>query len=708
MKVAVCGEVAHRINKKKCTIFSVDPRPGEGGEVVTGGQDGAVNIWRRGEKYVLAQSLRKHTGAVLCVRYDRTGRFIASCGDEGALVVWMERDKAFSLFKVLEEQKSDISNVSWSARYLAASGYDGSVCIYALPSFSLHKRLEKHGNECKGLSFSPSGLFLVTQGDEGVLNVYDGEFTKRLSVSKPFKGVHSESFFSRMSWSPDGKYLAACLAFSEKRDAVVLLGRSFSREYTLLGHVAPVEVVSFNPKVFSTEEGPIYVLATGAQDKSVCIWSSGSHRPVVLLKEMSTQPIMDLRWSSDGSTLYVCGYDGSFSYLLFRANELGTPTDVSAEEGRDGLVYSKESLALQETLHKSQQERDALLPLSPFPSSQSQPQGQSQGQPQPQSLLEDRPRKKIVPRLVAPLSLSEKGTASTERVVLFLSKAFPTLSPFPLHPPENAPFSFEITVEGSRYAVSSEGGTHPIRATKDGFPWLAIEGLSPKILSHHGPLLAVLSSSLPSSEETLWIYSIPHCSLVLPAIALSNTVYVDVLDHHVLILNSRSLFKVLNLATMQTIEDHLPTDGEVLSISLDPQYFLLLRYTDGSLYFYNPPSSLWMVLETASSIFNDVFTSVPSKDSTLESLESAIEAALWVKDPSLLHTSFLRFASILSKSPALPPSINKFNGLVDKILGEENSASLVEEALAILNTNTELQRYVFRKRSELTFSSLPQ
>lgn len=717
MKVVLSPGVVHRLNKKVCSIFSVDVHPQRPKEVVTAGQDGSVNHWLVDEdRSALLSSHKKHSGAVMCVRFDLSGRFLASCGDDGSLLIWTDRPGAgprdaaqgggFLLHKRISAHKSDVSNVCWSRKYLATSGYDGNVFVYSASSFTLIRRLDRHVHECKGLAFSPSGLFLATYGDEGCMHIYDEELSKLHSVTKPFKGVHTESFFARMSWSPDGKYLAACLGFAGKRDAVVILGRGFSRAYTLVGHVSPVEAVAFNPKIFLSGGKRCYILATGSQDRSVCIWSSGMSGPVVLLKEVAAQPIMDLRWSRDGALLYLCGYDGSVAHLAFEEQELGAPIDpLEVEDAAESPAYSKRSMAHLDL--KAGEKRE----VKEFPESQPAPS-------QPAAREEAPQKRKIVPRLIAPLSLSQDGTAASgERVVLFLSKAQPaggaTLSNLQGNLlAETGGTVLERTIGADKYVISVDPSLPSIKVSKNGAHWFRIEGLRPRLVAQHGALLGILNlkamdppKDKDSSEGVLWIYDVTKCHLALPAIVLRSCVYVDILGRSVLTVSSESQFKVVDLETRTCVEGALPSCGEVVSVSLDKRHFLLVLYSDGSVYFYDKALGLWMVLELGGpSIFSGALA---DDDWTFESLENAVATGIWAGDWDVLESAFLRLCDALSRTQGADPGlVNRIDAIVGRIVGtgSPQGIDLAKRGLEKMSSNPSLQRFVHYKTEDVLSS----
>jgi len=61
----------------------------------------------------------------------------------------------------------------------------------------------------------------------------------------------------------------------------------------------------------------------GSQDCRITVWSSGSPRPIMVLKKAFDKTIVDLAWSADGRTLLAASLDGSVLAAAFDPSELG-------------------------------------------------------------------------------------------------------------------------------------------------------------------------------------------------------------------------------------------------------------------------------------------------------------------------------------------------------------------------------------------------
>ncbi|KAI5186520.1 protein HIRA/HIR1 [Nematocida homosporus] len=667
MKI-ILASLGHVLNKKKCTVFSVDFWPKNKEYIVSGGQDGIVQLWRVQEtdsKEI--GKFAKHTGAVLGVRFSPKGDLLASAADDGNVFIWSVDEKetllCLSAKKKIADHRSDVSSLAWTSKYLITGGYDGGVLVYETDGFSLVKRLERHEKGCKGVAVSPEGLYITTYGDEGEVFLYNQDLVKLASTKKPFKGVQLESFFSRMSWSPDAKYVACGLAFLDRRDAVAVLSTSLVRDYTLIGHAAPCEVVRFNPQVWEKEGSKYYVLATGAQDRSVALWSSGRPKPLVLLKEVAEQPIMDLQWSADGLSLVGCAYDGSVFILQLSAEELGSPVPVEIDKG-ENLVFSKEFIPAKDVPVPFPAVSTTTTPPEPTTTPLSTPTVNSG--PGNQVPL----KKKIVPRVIEPLKLAEnQKTVRGPRVILYV----PEKTVSKEIPDKDYAVEMETQNKGVVYRISIDRVIRRLIVKRDGLEWFRSEGLKIKGVAADGSILAIASegySADKQSLETLWIYSLEKCMLVLPAIAFKRLVAIDVHEDKVLAVMP-GFFKVIDLTANSCIEDILIEQSAIISIALDKKYFVLALYADGSTQFYDQRMRTWFILElNCPSIYSDTFTSTQAElDSTFEHLENRCLVGLSYEEWSNTEETLSRLLLLIGNTPDCPPGLlNRLDGIIEGFL----------------------------------------
>lgn len=69
--------------------------------------------------------------------------------------------------------------------------------------------------------------------------------------------------------------------------------------------------------------------AIGSRDRSVSVWLTSLKRPLVVIKELFDDSVLDLSWHSDGLYLLACSWDGTIACIIFSASEIGTPLSSS-------------------------------------------------------------------------------------------------------------------------------------------------------------------------------------------------------------------------------------------------------------------------------------------------------------------------------------------------------------------------------------------
>lgn len=742
----------HFLNKKKCSVFSLDVWPVSSSHVVSGGQDGKLILWEITDTQTTEkQQEKKHTGAVLTVRYAPDGYVLASGADDGEIIIWGVQviNQAPRVFpkKRIPAHRSDVSALAWSSKYLVSGGYDGAVIVYERKSFGVVKTLRKHAKECKGISFSPDGSYLVTYGDEGEVYLYNSRLERIARNPAPFAEVRRESFFCRISWSPDGKWIAAgCSGALPDTDkaaenppqekesprqicpeyavhGIAILRNTLALEYLMLGHVSPVEVSAFNPRLWKKNKDASdasYLIAAASQDRSVSIWGSERDAPLFLLKEVSEQPILDLRWSSDGRTLTGCAYDGTIFRLVFREDELGTPVDPVVDYGMC-LPYAKPR-ALSELPNQKHEFPSAGKPIGEKPGEE----GEKKQQPVPETPASA--HRKIVPRLIAPLRVAEKGEyIEGPRIILCPGHGSPGAQPEaeresqvdPASPP-----STSVSNGDCMYQIVLQKGV--LHVKKNGNEWFST-GCGRTVMFAADKLLLVSVARVGSgSPDTVWIYNIEICAQVLPCIPFSRVLAVDALDESVLVVAPDG-FLVLNLCRNVSYRDSLVRGLELVNIILDRKYFLIALYGDGTTMFYDPSRKCWFVLDACgsqdlSSIWGRISgrCQAPSQEKQekeewkspedledtglLESLENRLLAGIGFSDWTDVEGTLSRLSrAVFSTRELQRGQLNRLDGIFEMLVsfGGPQGLSLTKSVLEDLSRAPHMTKYVYFKQKEL-------
>ena len=336
-------------NRKRLSIYAVDVHP-QRLLVATGGQDCHVRLWDM-QSFSMVAKLHAHNGSVLSVRFHPTDpHFLASSSDgDNVVIVWHHSDtwRVMATLGGSHAHQSDVVDLAWSpdGTFLASCGLDGRILIWAAHdrSFALVKTLTAHADFVKGIAFDPTGQFLASQSDDHSLIVwatFDWSPAKR--ITRGFEKSFGQGFFKRLSWAPDGGWLCAVQANDESGhvSTAMVIGREKWREdVCLVGHRMVSECSAYNPQMFlsttttsttsttstDTNQEPFSVCALGAQDGSISIWFSNKPRAPIVIANVFSSSVLDLRWSPDGQLLVACSIDGTVALIRIGEFEPGQP-----------------------------------------------------------------------------------------------------------------------------------------------------------------------------------------------------------------------------------------------------------------------------------------------------------------------------------------------------------------------------------------------
>ena len=361
--IAVPDWVVHKPDErtKRTTIYSVSVHP-DGTRIATGGLDTKIRIWAtapildedaREPRHLC--TLARHTGAVLAVRFSHSGRYLVSGSDDTVAVVWELDESAaptsfgssepalehWRMHRRLPGHTSDVTDISWSESdtYLATVGLDSLVIIWSGDTFDRVRTIRGHHGFVKGVAFDPTELFLATSSDDRTVKVWrTHDWGLEASISDPFRSSPSSTFFHRLSWTPDGKFLLTANAMNGPVFVSSIVERyTWASDLALVGHEHAVSVAACSPQWFQrADQPPVSVVALGAQDQTVSVWVTGIPRPLLVARDLFERHVMDMQWSADGYTLYACSSDGTVAALAFDASDLApvAPDDVLATARR--------------------------------------------------------------------------------------------------------------------------------------------------------------------------------------------------------------------------------------------------------------------------------------------------------------------------------------------------------------------------------------
>ncbi|RVD92293.1 histone transcription regulator [Tubulinosema ratisbonensis] len=285
--------------KRPAPIFSLDYHK----HLTTGGGDGIMIIWSDPPQFY-----PDNLSPILCVRYDESGEYLATGHDDGSILVYKRRKEEeksevidltklikykrkdnnpnynpntnpshnpntnynpnattltssteeYKLFKKIKIHKSNVTSLSFHNNKLISVSYLGLVVINEINSFDLVKVM-KYDLIITGLLVNCESI--IIKGNTKEMNISKDNRTKDIknnitmfiywdSIKEYNNKEIREYFFDRMSMTSDNKFIAIGNSNSISNEDSINIYYN-NNIINLIGHVAPSEVVSFNPNIFT-------------------------------------------------------------------------------------------------------------------------------------------------------------------------------------------------------------------------------------------------------------------------------------------------------------------------------------------------------------------------------------------------------------------------------------------------------------------------
>jgi WD40 repeat protein len=236
----------------------------DGEHIVTGSWDGTVRVWntQTGEEI---DQFTGDTNPVNGVVYSSDGRYILTAGEDGVKLLDAKSGEEIREFGDLLGVYRAIFSPDGKYVLTSASIMDGTARLWDTSTGQLIQEYKRPASgEMGSLDFSPDGKYVIADGGDSSLRLWDEQTGKEL---RQFIG-HTSVIYTAV-FSPDGRYIATASADGTARLWDVQTGQELRR---FTGHTAGVENVAFSP------DGKH--LLTGSDDGTARLWDVDYHTTI--------------------------------------------------------------------------------------------------------------------------------------------------------------------------------------------------------------------------------------------------------------------------------------------------------------------------------------------------------------------------------------------------------------------------------------------
>lgn len=207
---AKTGEVKQRFDFHSAPTLDVDWRDNE--SFATSSMDHMIFVCKLGSNKPIKQ-FKGHTDEVNAIKWDPSGKLLASCSDDYTCKVW-SLDSDTCAFDFADHTK-EIYTIKWSPTgpgtdnpglplLLASASYDATVKLWDVIAGTCVHTLRKHTDPVYSVAFSPDGQYLASGSFDKRLHVWRVKDGKRVKTHKGEGGIFE------VCWNASGDKIAAC------------------------------------------------------------------------------------------------------------------------------------------------------------------------------------------------------------------------------------------------------------------------------------------------------------------------------------------------------------------------------------------------------------------------------------------------------------------------------------------------------------------
>ncbi|KAI9024034.1 WD40-repeat-containing domain protein [Hyaloraphidium curvatum] len=251
--------------RHKGSVFSVALSPTNENLACSGGEDDVAWLWKVDSGEDLFQ-LEGHSDSVIDVAFNCDGKFVATAGMDGKVLVWSTSDgKQVTALQA----GTEITWINWHPRgnVLLAGTSDFTIWMWAIPSGTVMNVFSGHAAPVTCGQFTPDGKTVVSGSEDGECIVWDPK------TAQPVRKLTAQD----QRWHQEG---VTCMAVNSD-NTLLLTGSSDGRAIlthlgtgrllaSFEGHTESVEAVGFSPVMG--------LAATAGTDGKLMLWDLATFR----------------------------------------------------------------------------------------------------------------------------------------------------------------------------------------------------------------------------------------------------------------------------------------------------------------------------------------------------------------------------------------------------------------------------------------------
>ncbi|GBF52481.1 high-affnity carbon uptake protein Hat/HatR [Microcystis sp. 0824] len=234
-------------------------------------------------RLVSFKSLEGHEGEVKCLTFSQDGKFLASAGDDGNILIWeWRKNQKFYLNKKIDQVFEDDINKMFGDLEEGIGNIFGNKGGIAIPKindiFSKPPQVKiseiddifpRHRHKrINSVAFSPCQGFLVSGGDDQTVRIWSLETKELISTL-----TGHQDKVTAVAVHPDREIIASG---SEDKTVKIWSVKTGEILSTLQGHSDKVLTVKFS------QNGQLLASGGGENDKTVIIWNLGEKSSITL------------------------------------------------------------------------------------------------------------------------------------------------------------------------------------------------------------------------------------------------------------------------------------------------------------------------------------------------------------------------------------------------------------------------------------------